>query len=52
MPVESQQWVNDVMEKTYPLGVFLRPHKRASAAQLLPSPRPRSMEIPRMLGVA
>ena len=31
-PVEAQHWVRDVMEKTFPLGVLLRPHQRSAAA--------------------
>jgi 2-oxoisovalerate ferredoxin oxidoreductase beta subunit len=49
-PVEAQHWVRDVMEKTFPLGVFCdrtktaQPWPRAEAA-------PALKEIPRILGV-
>jgi 2-oxoisovalerate ferredoxin oxidoreductase beta subunit len=50
-PVEAQRWVRDVMEKTYPLGVFCDrtkeavPHRSAEAA-------PSLDKIPQILGVA
>ncbi len=48
-PVEAQHWVRDVMEKTFPLGVFVdrtkesRPRAATNAA-------PALEEIPRILG--
>ncbi len=49
-PVEAQRWVRDVMEKTFPLGVFC---DRAKEAQPRPLPEagPALEEIPRILGV-
>jgi 2-oxoisovalerate ferredoxin oxidoreductase beta subunit len=52
-PVESQRWVRDVMEKTFPLGVFCdRTKERLAtpAAQL--APPPALDELPGILGVA
>jgi 2-oxoisovalerate ferredoxin oxidoreductase beta subunit len=48
--VEAQRWVRDVMEKTYPLGVF---RDRTKEAQPRPAPKPAPLldEIPRILGV-
>ncbi len=50
-PVEAQHWVRDVMEKTFPLGVF---RDRTREAQPLPQPKPAPPleEIPGILGVA
>jgi 2-oxoisovalerate ferredoxin oxidoreductase beta subunit len=49
-PVEAQRWVLEVMEKTYPLGVFKDRTKEAS--QRLPEEAgPQLAEIPRILGV-
>jgi 2-oxoisovalerate ferredoxin oxidoreductase beta subunit len=50
-PVDAQHWVRDVMEKTFPLGVFC---DRAKEAQPHPStaPAPSLAEIPGILGVA
>ncbi len=50
-PVEAQHWVRDVMEKTFPLGVF-RDHTREAAPRPAPPPAPALDEIPRLLGVA
>ncbi len=49
-PVEAQRWVRDVMEKTFPLGVFC---DRTKDAQPLPAPdaAPPLASIPRILGV-
>ncbi|MGO9229240.1 MAG: 2-oxoacid:acceptor oxidoreductase family protein [Bryobacteraceae bacterium] len=49
-PVEAQRWVRDVMEKTFPLGVFC---DRAKEAQPRPLPEaaPALKEIPKILGV-
>jgi 2-oxoisovalerate ferredoxin oxidoreductase beta subunit len=50
-PVEAQHWVRDVMEKTYPLGVFQdRTKDREPRPQ--PAPAPALEELPRILGVA
>jgi 2-oxoisovalerate ferredoxin oxidoreductase beta subunit len=50
-PVKAQQWVKDVLEKTFPLGVFCdRTKERAPRAEL-PAAPPLS-ELPRILGVA
>ncbi len=52
-PVESQHWVRDVMEKTFPLGVFCdRTKERLAAPAPLPAPAPALDELPRILGVA
>ena len=52
-PVEAQHWVRDVMEKTYPLGVFRDRTKEAQPRPHRPSSAPADLEeIPRMLGVA
>ena len=49
-PVDAQHWVRDVMEKTFPLGVFCdRTKERAPRQQTAPAPSPD--EIPRILGV-
>jgi Pyruvate/2-oxoacid:ferredoxin oxidoreductase gamma subunit len=50
-PVESQRWVRDVMEKTYPLGVFC---DRTNEAPPKPkaSPAPALDKIPAILGIA
>ena len=50
-PVEAQHWVRDVMEKTFPLGVFCDRVKEAQPRQL-PTAGPALEEIPRILGVA
>ena len=49
-PVESQHWVRDVMEKTYPLGVLC---DRTKEVQPRPSPQPPPSlaRIPRLLGI-
>jgi 2-oxoisovalerate ferredoxin oxidoreductase beta subunit len=49
--VEAQHWVRDVMEKTFPLGVFKDRTKEAHSRPL-PSPAPALEELPRILGVA
>jgi 2-oxoisovalerate ferredoxin oxidoreductase beta subunit len=49
-PVEAQHWVRDVMEKTYPLGVFCDRTKDAQPKQL-PEAAPALAEIPQILGV-
>ncbi len=47
-PVEAQHWVRDVMEKTFPLGVF---RDRTKEVQSQPEPVPDLGEIPEILGV-
>jgi 2-oxoisovalerate ferredoxin oxidoreductase beta subunit len=47
-PVESQHWVKDVMEKTFPLGVFCDRTKEAMPRQLQ-EPAPKLEEIPGIL---
>jgi len=49
-PVEAQRWVRDVMEKTFPLGVFKDRTKDAEPRRL-PDAAPALDEIPRILGV-
>jgi 2-oxoisovalerate ferredoxin oxidoreductase beta subunit len=52
-PVESQRWVRDTMEKTFPLGVLCdRTRERIESASHVPDIRPRLDELPRILGVA
>ena len=53
-PVDAQHWVRDVMEKTFPLGVFKDRTKEAVAAatRQLPETGPALEKIPRILGVA
>jgi 2-oxoisovalerate ferredoxin oxidoreductase beta subunit len=53
-PVDAQHWVRDVMEKTFPLGVFCdRTKERMEALDLKPvTPAPPLEELPRILGVA
>ena len=59
-PVDSQHWVRDVMEKTFPLGVFCDRTKerqsqaleRLEAPVLQSVPAPALDELPRILGVA
>jgi len=50
-PVESQRWVRDVLEKTYPLGVVC---DRTKERQSRPAPEPPPMleKIPEILGIA
>jgi 2-oxoisovalerate ferredoxin oxidoreductase beta subunit len=50
-PVEAQHWVRDVMEKTFPLGVFCDRTKSAEP-RALPQAEPALDGIPKMLGVA
>src|ERR1039457_6834907 len=49
-PVEAQHWVRDVMEKTYPLGVF-RDRTKDTQPKQLPEAAPALAEIPKILGV-
>ena len=48
--VQSQKWVKDVMEKTYPLGVFCDRTKDREPRSAH-SPAPALEELPRLLGV-
>jgi len=50
-PVESQHWVRDVMEKTFPLGAF-RDRIKDAQPHARPAPAPSLTEIPKILGVA
>jgi 2-oxoisovalerate ferredoxin oxidoreductase beta subunit len=49
-PVEAQRWVRDVMEKTFPLGVF-KDRTKESEPRRLPDAGLALEEIPRILGV-
>ncbi len=49
-PVEAQRWVRDVMEKTFPLGVF-RDRTKETSQRLPAGQRPALDTIPRILGV-
>jgi len=49
-PVDSQRWVKDVMEKTYPLGVFCD-RTREAQPKPQPDPAPALEEIPAILGI-
>ncbi len=52
-PVEAQHWVRDVMEKTFPLGVYRdRTKERLAAAPLEPDAAPPLGDLVRILGVA
>lgn len=48
-PVESQHWVRDVMERTYPLGV-LCDRTKVVQPRMAPPPSPSLESIPRILG--
>src|SRR5208337_2794640 len=49
-PVEAQHWVRDVMEKTYPLGVFRdRTRERLAAGASPQHDAPPLGELPRIL---
>ena len=47
-PVEAQRWVRDVMEKTYPLGVFCDRTKEAQS-RLGAAPAPALEDLPEIL---
>jgi 2-oxoisovalerate ferredoxin oxidoreductase beta subunit len=49
-PVDAQHWVRDVMEKTFPLGVFCDRTKEA-VPRLAPTAPPALESIPKILGV-
>ena len=57
-PVEAQHWVRDVMEKTFPLGVFCDrtkergPQALENLAARVAQPEPALADLPRILGVA
>jgi len=50
-PVQAQQWVREVMEKTFPLGVF-RDHTKEAETRALPAAPPALEELTHILGVA
>jgi 2-oxoisovalerate ferredoxin oxidoreductase beta subunit len=47
-PVDAQHWVRDVMERTFPLGVY-RDRTREAEPRPLPAPTPALSEIPKIL---
>jgi len=49
-PVDAQHWVRDVMEKTFPLGVY-RDHVKDAQPRPSPAHAPSLDEIPGVLGV-
>jgi 2-oxoisovalerate ferredoxin oxidoreductase beta subunit len=49
-PVDAQRWVREVMEKTFPLGVFCDRTKTVEKHDL-PTAAPAIVELPRLLGV-
>ncbi len=49
--VEAQRWVRDVMEKTYPLGVY-RDRSKDAQSWSAPEEKPALQDIPKILGVA
>ncbi len=54
-PVDAQHWVRDVMEKTFPLGVFCDRTKERKAQAAIGTPShlaPALEDVPRILGVA
>jgi 2-oxoisovalerate ferredoxin oxidoreductase beta subunit len=52
-PVDAQHWVRDVMEETFPLGVFRdRTKEQLNVSAGEPERAPALAEIPRILGVA
>jgi len=50
-PVDAQRWVKDVMEKTYPLGVFCDRTKDAQPRPQ-PDPAPALEQVPAILGIS
>jgi 2-oxoisovalerate ferredoxin oxidoreductase beta subunit len=50
-PVEAQRWVREVMEKTFPLGVF-RDRTKDAMPRPSPEPAPRLEQLPQILGIA
>jgi len=51
-PVDAQHWVRDVMEKTFPLGVFCDRTKERQPQALERQSAPALDQLPRILGVA
>ena len=49
-PLEAQHWVRDMMEKTFPLGVFCDRTKEATPRPL-PEAAPALSQLPQILGV-
>jgi 2-oxoisovalerate ferredoxin oxidoreductase beta subunit len=49
-PVDAQHWVRDVLEKTFPLGVYCDRTKEATP-RALPAAAPSLDEIPELLGL-
>jgi 2-oxoisovalerate ferredoxin oxidoreductase beta subunit len=49
-PVDAQRWVRDVMEKTFPLGVFCDRTKTVEPSDP-PTTAPALVQLPRLLGV-
>jgi 2-oxoisovalerate ferredoxin oxidoreductase beta subunit len=49
-PVEAQHWVSDVMEKTFPLGVF-RDRSKEAQPRPLPEAPPPLAQLPQILGI-
>jgi 2-oxoisovalerate ferredoxin oxidoreductase beta subunit len=49
-PADAQHWVRDVMEKTYPLGVFCDRTREGQPRPSAPSPAPLE-SIPHILGI-
>jgi 2-oxoisovalerate ferredoxin oxidoreductase beta subunit len=49
-PVDAQHWVRDVMEKTFPLGVFCNRTAQAEPRRIAPPPPPLAA-IPQILGL-
>ena len=49
-PVEAQHWVRDVMEKTYPLGVF-QDRTKEDRPKRVAAEWPALEELPRILGI-
>jgi 2-oxoisovalerate ferredoxin oxidoreductase beta subunit len=53
-PVKAQHWVKEVMEQTYPLGVYcdrIQERTEAVAAKVAPPAAPSLEELPHLLGV-
>jgi 2-oxoisovalerate ferredoxin oxidoreductase beta subunit len=50
-PVDSQRWVREVMEKTYPLGVY-RDRTKDAEQRPMPEPAPALEQLPEILGIA
>jgi 2-oxoisovalerate ferredoxin oxidoreductase beta subunit len=50
-PVDAKRWVRDVMEKTFPLGVF-KDRTKEVEPRPLPGPPPALDRIPEILGIA